>query len=472
MLAYGLPKTPLVQVVEQRTSAWEAQRGRSERTRREQVDRFMRETAVGEPVYGAEALQALWLIEELLGAGMVGEARELLQMRFPGTLKSRSHSSNAAEHYRGSASKRRAAARDAAAGGATAGAAGTSNEATATVEMLRKSRPRMKKLLHRIMAERSGALAARHRALHPSVDYRAQTEAWRAEESGTEDDLNYDAALQFADDSRGGGSSVPPGPARTRTSPRSRAWHTRRVDDLHGGGARQPGPGSGSQSLELARARARASEVRTSPLQLPSSPMPFLPQVPRGSREENPTSLAALLPSPLFASDAAAAPPPAAAATATRRNRTATGSSSLTKEEAKRQVQDLLMKRMAQRHTAGVSRGGASGPQPQSSTMPTMAAAHRNDPSREASATSFAFAQQHQHQAQAQRQVQVQQQQQQQHSAARAAPLPTSSFGRRGVQVVAGGAGSSPGGSPNRIAIRRSIRAQVEERLAQRSRQS
>ena len=471
MLAYGLPKTPLVQVVEQRTSAWEAQRGRSERTRREQVDRFMRETAVGEPVYGAEALQALWLIEELLGAGMVGEARELLQMRFPGTLKSRSHSSNAAEHYRGSASKRRAAARDAAAGGATAGAAGTSNEATATVEMLRKSRPRMKKLLHRIMAERSGALAARHRALHPSVDYRAQTEAWRAEESGTEDDLNYDAALQFADDSRGGGSSVPPGPARTRTSPRSRAWHTRRVDDLHGGGARQPGPGSGSQSQELARARARASEVRTSPLQLPSSPMPFLPQVPRGSREENPTSLAALLPSPLFASDAAAAPP-AAAATATRRNRTATGSSSLTKEEAKRQVQDLLMKRMAQRHTAGVSRGGASGPQPQSSTMPTMAAAHRNDPSREASATSFAFAQQHQHQAQAQRQVQVQQQQQQQHSAARAAPLPTSSFGRRGVQVVAGGAGSSPGGSPNRIAIRRSIRAQVEERLAQRSRQS
>ena len=471
MLAYGLPKTPLVQVVEQRTSAWEAQRGRSERTRREQVDRFMRETAVGEPVYGAEALQALWLIEELLGAGMVGEARELLQMRFPGTLKSRSHSSNAAEHYRGSASKRRAAARDAAAGGATAGAAGTSNEATATVEMLRKSRPRMKKLLHRIMAERSGALAARHRALHPSVDYRAQTEAWRAEESGTEDDLNYDAALQFADDSRGGGSSVPPGPARTRTSPRSRAWHTRRVDDLHGGGARQPGPGSGSQSQELARARARASEVRTSPLQLPSSPMPFLPQVPRGSREENPTSLAALLPSPLFASDAAAAPP-AAAATATRRNRTATGSSSLTKEEAKRQVQDLLMKRMAQRHTAGVSRGGASGPQPQSSTMPTMAAAHRNDPSREASATSFAFAQQQQHQAQAQRQVQVQQQQQQQHSAARAPPLPTSSFGRRGVQVVAGGAGSSPGGSPNRIAIRRSIRAQVEERLAQRSRQS
>ena len=334
----------LDQVVK-RAASWRAQLERSDQACHQQVDHFMREAA-SEPVYGAEALQALWLVQELLGAGMVEEARELLQMRFPGTVSSRQPL-----EVRVGGTKRRPAARRAA-----SGSPGAAND---TVETLHKSRPRLKPLLRRIMAARARALNARHRAVDPSVVYSYRSSPAQSPSSAARDVERSDVQRWT---SRAGGSAIPewgtePRTFATRATGAGKRASTREaLSRMADARARAMADARAEVQARLspnrALAAARAGERLASPpgqaRAAPPQPQPQ-PQ-PQQAYARRAAHLASLLPSPFAApaadaADKAASPAPRA----------------VSKADVQRQVQNMLKQRMAQRFRAAASTGRESG---------------------------------------------------------------------------------------------------------------
>jgi hypothetical protein len=347
-------RTPLLQVVKRRSAAWRAQLGRLDQACHHQVDQFMREAA-SEPVYGAEALQALWLVQELLGAGMVEEARELLQMRFPGTIDSR----QPLAELRVGGSKRKSAARRAAPGAPVV--------ANDTVETLRKSRPRVKQLLLRIMAARARALNARHRAVDPSVVYSHRSSSLRSPSSAARDMERSSAERSDVRrwTSRAGGNAIPEWGAQPRAFAPSATSAETRVSTREAlsrmADARARAMADARAEVQARRSPTRSRDVVQERLASPPGQARAVPPQPQPQHQHahahaharRAAPLASLLPSPFAAPAAAAAEE---AVSVAGRASVATAS----KADVKRQVQDMLKQRLAQRFRAAAS-GGSGG---------------------------------------------------------------------------------------------------------------